>query len=435
MENNTNIEQDGLNIFEFLKVMIGYNKKGLIRLACVTVGVALVAFLILVFGYNRSKDYYVSEFNYLVETFDGDTYLDGTKFIALDLISEESLKKVKESNEQFNSIDIDAMLKQDDISIKRNEAPSMYAFTISVKKSCFQSSNQAAEFIKAIASIPQTTTNKMISQINNSGALTSYIEYDMTYEAKIDDLIAQTNVINSIYASLIEKYSDRNINEEFGEGVKISTLQTKASKMITNMHLDELKAVAESNYYVYDYESALPILENKLTNYNERLDVVSNKIKAISDEIDRQLASASNANVDGLNSQLAALLIEKEDLNHNITLVQNKITYGATTDTTEYDAKLTGYYNSVKELTDEAIRVQKYVLTYNQKVYFDSNNVVTRTGGLSTIISIIVSVVIGFVVALIVNLIFDLTPYKQYHLSKVRAAKEEKEVTENKDNE
>ena len=135
MENNTNIEQDGLNIFEFLKVMIGYNKKGLIRLACVTVGVALVAFLILVFGYNRSKDYYVSEFNYLVETFDGDTYLDGTKFIALDLISEESLKKVKESNEQFNSIDIDAMLKQDDISIKRNEAPSMYAFTISVKKS------------------------------------------------------------------------------------------------------------------------------------------------------------------------------------------------------------------------------------------------------------------------------------------------------------
>lgn len=434
MENNTNIEQDGLNIFEFLKVMIGYNKKGLIRLASVTVGVALVVFLILVFGYNKSKDYYVSEFNYLVETFDGDTYFDGTKFIALDLISEESLKKVKESNEQFNSIDIAAMLKEDDISIERNEAPSMYAFTISVKKSCFQSRNQAAEFVKAIASIPQTTTNKMISQINNSGALTSYTEYDMTYEAKIDDLIAQTKVINSIYASLIEKYSDRNINEEFGESVKISTLQTKASKMIMNMHLDQLKAVGELNYYVYDYESELPILENKLANYNDRLVVVSNKITSICNEIDRQLTSASNANVDGLNSQLAALLVEKEELTYNITLVQNKITYGATTDTTEYDAKLTGYFNSIKELTDEATRVQKYVLTYNQNVYFDSNNVVTRTGGLSTILSIVVSAVIGFVVALIVNLIFDLTPYKQYHLSKVRATKEEKETIENKEN-
>lgn len=406
--------QEGLSVFELIKVMIGYKRNSKIRFLSVFVGVALICLLAILLWYNKSREVYVTQFNYLIETFDGNTYYDGTKFIYLDLVSEESLNKIKNSNPEFSNIDVNAILSENDITIERNTDESIYAFTLTIKKKYFNSSNQAKAFVGAIANIPLDTTNEMLKQIDYTNALYSYTNYDMTYEDKINDLISQATLINNFYANIITKYGDRLLDSNFSLNT-ISSLQKKAIKTIENLNLSSLSEELNTHNYVYDYETTLPLLEIKKADAENQLSIVENKITAVKQEIDRQLdkSSGASAMVEGLNTTLAGLLVQKEELNSRIKKYQDKIDYGQTTDTTVFDQKLSKSYDTLAELTQEITNLHKSVLTTNQKVYFDSNNVVTKTGGVSIVVTIGLSLVLGLGIAMLTNLVMDLAKYKR----------------------
>jgi hypothetical protein len=345
---NMEREPEGLSVIELVKVMIGYNKKSKIRLLCVFAGVALVCLLAILLFYNKSHEVYSTQFNYLVETFEGNTYYDGTKFIYLDLISEESLTQIKEGNNDFSNINVNGILAENDITIERNTNESIYAFTLTVKKKYFNSVNQAKEFVKAIAEIPVNTTNEMLAKIDYTNALYSYINYDKSYEDKIDDLITQANLINNFYTNIIGKYGDRLLEANFNNST-ISSMQKKAAKEIENLNLTALSEELATHTYVYDYETTLPLLIIKKEDAKNQLDVVENKITAVKAEIDRQLTASGDASatVEGLNTTLASLLVQKEDLVSSIQRYQDKIDYGETTDTTSFDNKLLNSYNTL----------------------------------------------------------------------------------------
>ena len=413
-------EKEGLSLLEIIKVMIGYNIKSKIRALCVFLGVTLVVLLVIIFGYNKSKAKYVSEFNYLVETFDGNTYVDGTKFIYLDLISEETLREIKENDPRFKNLDVESIIQDDAISIERNHADeSIYAFTLTIKQKYFKSKEQAKDFVTEIAKVPQTTTNKMLEKLDYTKALVSFETYDQTYEDKLADLVNQVNVIKGIYTELIEKYGDRYLDEAYNNA-KISSLQKKTIKAIDNLNIDILSEELSTNDYVYDYENTLPLLNIKIDYQKDSLALVEKKITAISDEIDRQLAASGSAAamVEGLNAQLAELLIKKEDLSNSITKLQSKIDNGATTDDSVFKQKLNQAYESLVELTNDTTELKKTVVLQNQKIYFDSNRVVTEQGGFSTLVTVAASVLLGLAVAILVNLVMDYEKYKKAVLSK-----------------
>ena len=432
MEMN-NYEKEGLSLLEIFRVMVGYNKKSKIRTLCVFAGVALVVFLVLALGYNKDKEIYSSEFNYLVETFDGNTYIDGTKFIYLDLISEETLKGIKANNEQFNDVDVTGIVRNDAITIARNKKDeSVYAFTVTIKKKYFSSKEQAKDFVMEIAKVPQTVTNQMLEKLDYTRALISYAQYDQTYDDKIADLENQCSVINDIFTELLEKYGDRYLDESY-DNERISSLQKKAQKIIDNLNLTSLKQELENNDYVYDYENSLPLLQTKIAYQKDQKDLVDKKITAISTEIDRQLAASSgtSATVEGLNNQLGALLIQKEELENSISKLQSKIDHGATTDDTEFQAELTQAYDSLVELTEKTTNVKKAVVLQNQKIYFNSNTVVTESGGLSNLIMIAASLGLGLGLAVLVNLVMDYEKYKKYILYGVQL--DTKKIENNKE--
>ena len=436
MENNYNVKE-GLTLFEIVKVMVGYKKKSLIRSLCVFVGVTLVVFLVIAFGYNRNVQKYVSEFNYLVETFDGNTYVDGTKFIYLDLISEDTLRSIKESDARFSSVNVDGIIEDDAITIERNQADeSVYAFTLTIKKKYFKDKDQAKDFVAEIAKVPQTITNKMLDKLDYTRALVSFATYDQTYEDKIADLVNQENVIINIYTELLEKYGDRYLDETY-DNAKISSMQKKTVKTIDNLNLGVLKEELLTNDYVYNYDTTLPLLETKMAYQIDARNLVINKITTISDEIDRQLdkSSGASAMVEGLNAQLAELLIQKEELDNSITKLQSKITNGATVDDSAFQAKLEQAYNTLVELTTETTKLKKDVVLQNQKIYYNSNKVVTEEGGFSTLVTVAASFILGLGVAILVNLVLDYEKYKRLVLTKdtVNTTKEENPTKENEE--
>ena len=96
--------ENQITIGQLFKVMIGYNRKSLIRFAIITVAIWLVGFLAIFFGYNGIKAQYQTDWTYNISTFDGTTYMDGSQFYYPDLISIENLKLVKDSDPEFKDL-------------------------------------------------------------------------------------------------------------------------------------------------------------------------------------------------------------------------------------------------------------------------------------------------------------------------------------------
>ena len=122
----------------------------------------------------------------------------------------------------------------------------------------------------------------------------------------------------------------------------------------------------------------------------------------------------------------------KEDLDNSITKLQSKIDNGATTDDTAFKNKLNNAYEALVDLTNETTELKKTVVLQNQKIYFNSNSVVTAEGGFSTLVTIGASIVLGLGVAVLVNLVLDYEKYKKYILTKdsVDSKKEENKEVE-----
>ena len=120
-----------------------------------------------IYFYGSTKvDYSVSFVLQLPNTGDATaisyTYPDGERFYFTDIISRDNLKKVAERTE-FSSIDVDSMVRGDNISIKRtvdeiytDSTEGVYDlnYTIKVKAKYFNDEDSARRFIEAIAIVP-----------------------------------------------------------------------------------------------------------------------------------------------------------------------------------------------------------------------------------------------------------------------------------------
>ena len=78
-------------------------------------------------------------------------YPDNTRHNFRDMISLENLNSIKEANEDFASVNVDAMRKNGDISISQNKGDSGVTYTVRVKADYFRSADVASAFIHEIA--------------------------------------------------------------------------------------------------------------------------------------------------------------------------------------------------------------------------------------------------------------------------------------------
>lgn len=420
--------ENQITIGQLFKVMIGYKRFSLIRFVIITVAIWLVGFLAIFFGYNRIKNQYQTDWTYNISTFDGTTYMDGSQFYYPDLISIENLKLVKDSDPEFKDLDIETIVAKDVIRIVKNvvseKAP--YKFTLYAKASYFKNEKQAINFIKLIIETPIRKINELVDLIDNTQYLVQFKENSVSYDDLVNSLQKQAELVNNGYSTLLTSYGNRFIKTNENKVVRLNDVLIQTRDEINAMQLDGLNDIVDNNSYVYKYDEQLPRLKTTLAKLNKDLELINNKIDAIQAEIDRQInLGASSVTLDALSTSLAALLLQREDTRNAIQIVEDKINLGATQDTSEFDAMLESYYNTLSSLTDNFTFIQKELHTSEQKVFYSTNNITNTVGGMSIVVSLGLPLLLGIVAASIVNLCMDLKKY----LSLEKEKKNEKDNT------
>ncbi len=404
MEDNYENE-DYVSLAQIIKVSIGYNKKSKIRFTVFFVVILIAAVLGLKFGYNNSKYQYSTSFYYDVNGFDDNTYLDGSNFNYNSLVSLEQLTSLKASNSAYSSIDIDKLYKSDGIKITfDSEEDAIYKYTITASKKYFKSDNQAKEFIQEIVYIPIDYTNSVIDSLDYAVVLNNAKDAN-TYENEIAIYSSQAQFIITKYNTLIEKYKSYILSS----GTSLNDLVTKVNLTIENLNIDTLETEVSTKYYVKNFNDNKSVYEIKKSSLENDLVVCENKIKALQAEIDRQAGSSSVTTLNGLNDQLGALLVSKEDINNQISNLEKFISNGDA-DTTNFDKKLTNVNDTLTSLSKELASTEKELYQKNQYVYYSSSKEVKLVGGFSTVMILVISVLAAAVIAVGQNLVID---YKQ----------------------
>ena len=146
-------KEEGISLGEIFRVI--FKKKWL--LLGVTVVIMLIGVIIVQAFYNPSKEQYHVDFELEFPNREDGLFPDGKKVLYAEFISYENLEKAKSKDESFSSIDVAKMLEKNDIDIKEEtivlsngERVSTGKYTITVLKKYFTSSEQAANYMKAV---------------------------------------------------------------------------------------------------------------------------------------------------------------------------------------------------------------------------------------------------------------------------------------------
>lgn len=185
----------------------------------ITLGVAVAALLGVQYGYNSLKTTYEAQFAYnlaLTETGDGNgTFIDGTNFNYLSIISEDSLLEAKASSDEFASIDVNGLLESNGIAITVNGYTSQtdgsfvvttpVTYTISGKLSSLGDKNTATKFIRTLTDLLKDKNEKAINNFTISSFLPVDTVYsDLEFEDQISTLESQYKQILKVFNYLIQ---------------------------------------------------------------------------------------------------------------------------------------------------------------------------------------------------------------------------------------
>lgn len=162
MQENT----DGISIGDIFKAIAIKKWLALIIVAVVTVAGTLLIHYV----YNGSVRKYETQFTLSMPgEYSGDyyTYLDGSKFYYADMISHDSLSAVKQSDTQFNSVNIDSMVAENAISVHRavtekESGDNEIFLSISVSAKYFKSESIARAFLTELANVPIDNQSKAV---------------------------------------------------------------------------------------------------------------------------------------------------------------------------------------------------------------------------------------------------------------------------------
>ena len=379
-ENQFNFHNIGKAICKFKWFILG---------ATVVGGVA--GYLVFSKGINPGRETLVSSFGYNINAspkFDENVsikaedlgnetlYLcDSSIFSYTDIVSEERLVVVKESNaEAFGKINVVKMARNGGIKISKAsyteqvtgkviyEYPAKY--TITANKSYFSSEQQGKDFIAALINSELNiakAANENYEIVNYLGSNT-----DASYGLYVKNLTDQYNAINECYTNLIKDFDNSSIADAEGNSLNklYNSFVTRYSSGASNLLL-KYEGELYHNHLV-DYEHAtVDGLHNQAKSYKENIRSNLITLQSYQDSLEK-LVNVQVTNVETnsqiekeivrINKQIMELktangLYIKELINLGYT-VPNEVTL-ANVDTIDFNALGEGVIQSLTTSTEE----------------------------------------------------------------------------------
>ncbi len=439
-------QEEGVSLLSILKVMFGRK----LLLLILTVAIGLIGTLLILFGYNNLKGKYVSSFTYSEPNLAVGKYVDGAAFNYGSLVATNNLYAIKESNNDFSSVNVDKMIKDNSISISREIEETTatsttetvvtnrtITYTITIDKKYFSSEDQAKKFIQAIVNTTIDENQTKIKYLSYNNAIefytnTNILDQKVKYlREQYDFILNKYNNLSTVYNNYIVKSKNKSIAAYISE--------FKSAFEVSNS-IDNLYANMLRNVYVLDYTNMQDEYEElyntylTLYTYNDKK---INELKTTINDIIQALPDSKKSDIDmsKYNEEIIKATSLKQEyldmINYYSNVLEklepaepNYIARASEADSQAFLKKLDAAKDKLVEATNVLKEVEAEVLTDNNNVYYSYSNVIDTKGQIKTILAIIISIVAGFVVGCIVNLVLD---YRKI------GAKEEPKKIENKE--
>ena len=390
--------------------------------------------IIFVFGllgsqliYNKLKTEYSSTVEYNVVNVNEGKYIDDSKFNYRDLIQASVLNKVKESDEKYKKVDVEGLIKNENISIEKNtkdsNQTSVVTFTVKVRGKYFPNSETAKDFIYDVLNQAVLNTISIIENSNHKMYLKAYNDAK-DYEAEINYLNQEITYLVGNYDKLVELYGDVNSNISDKDNEKISTykvalenefnMQTN-NNIITYKAIEDLRNELVAKNYVKDFKNNEEALENKkaaleksIAENDAIIESLEAKIKAYNNGSLNIKESNSSDAFTPLTTEISKLQVENAKSQYNISVIIAQLTSqgGSAEDIKSFESRLNKIYEALDKYADIYKNVSTSVVKNESNVAY-TGKALEASGGLGLIISVLLFLVGGFVVAAIVNLILD----------------------------
>lgn len=439
-------KESGLSLGEILHVI--FIKKWL--LLAVTLAVMLVGVLFVELIYNPGRTYYQATFQVkfpdafkvVGEEVVDETrhYPDGSEFLYEELISLPNLKQAQEKDEDFSTINVEKMKKQNAISIQEYEAlinnqpVKMQIYTIFISKSYFSSREQAANFFEALINIPVETVLEKSKLIDYDRYLKQYNLVD-DYAAQMDILINQKNLIISSYEKLISEYSTAHVvTLKDGSRKTVSEAQSDIESYFKRYDLSAMKNEVEHNGYVKPDSEFLITVRNQKTQLQRELDENNLKLKNLKEQINGLTGlEGQTLIIQDLISDISRITDRNAVIQYTIENVYDK--YLNAVKDPEYQENLKNFetrvnthYEKLKEFTDIYAAFNNEIYETNTKVLVSAGSVITESGGIRLLITVAVTLVAGLVLGCCLNLVLDLPKFLKEKKKEQEGKPEERDV-------
>lgn len=411
-------KEEGISLGEIFHVM--FIKKWL--LLGITVVVMIIGVILIELVYNPSKEMYVIEYELDFPDSELSKYPDGKNVNYSEFISLTNLQAVKDSKDDYESIDVERIADRNEISISQeveyfNNSVLSKKYTIVVPQKYFSSTDQAKSFLSDLVEQP-------IEYVITAGKALRYDFYLLLannasdYVTQINNLVLQRDLLINGYEDLIETYG----NGFIVDGQTLNQAYIELTQYFNNNRIETLPIEVTQNGYLKegsDFVESIRrqkselLLEKQLNE--SKIQSLEDQIKSIIKLLDGTTGQTFVDTISPIINQITALSTRNSEIEHIVSEEYDhyldNYESGDSEKNKEFDNRINQYTAKIANFTKTySVFRNEIYKEYSYVVYSNSSKIV-GDGGLNLIIGVIGSLVLGFIVGCCVNLIIDLPPY------------------------
>ena len=418
--------------------------------AKITLGISFVVSAIVIalgiqYLYTKPKEVYNGSITYQFRGAAQGLYPNGTGFDYRTIVEPSALRKIKASNPDFESIDVEKMIEKNAIKVTQatrdvyNEegetVPTVAPNYINIECSAsyFDNEAQARSFILAVLEAPNTLADSLYDLIVYDQNL-QLAESALTYESQYGYLINQRDFLISNYNELMSIFGEMAVMDG-NATTTVSQELTRIQQFFLQYNLSDLQSEARLKNYIKSEESTeidkLQIqLDQLVDTYNLNVD----KIRNLKQQWAELLKGAGNVIINS-NEFLATihdLTISNTDLLKNIKDLAGKLKGEASLVNDESNPNLAEAEKYVQtnvsdnpvlsdNMAPESYKQTLATITYNLETYttelketttylylnyanpiYELPSQLELSGGLNIIFNLAISVVLGAIIACVI---------------------------------
>ena len=311
-------------------------------------------------------------------------YPDGSAFSYREFVSYDALARAKASDERFGSVDVDGMIREDDISVTAEfTAPDgIYLqtgnYTIVVEGKYFSSRETAQAFIRAVAQTAVDSVKQKAESISYT------IDEDVFSVASFEDKLALLREAGENILSVYDEWIDDYRAGYSVGGKALSTYRAEAAVACSSSTLDALEEELETRGYV-----PLDELDARISDLQREQRLNEEKIQTL-----REMLASSSIPDNAVQEMIAELMVRNVEIENEMdSLTEENIT--------AFEARIDTLYERVQSAAETVKAVSVALYEQESAVHFSTNRAVV-SGGVSPVIVAVGGFIVAFLIAVIV---------------------------------